>query len=75
MILSDTVNIRYKINNNGMNTVEVARMLKENQVNGFLKYVHDHSIIVAVPREDIKRNRRVMEGLRDDIGNFSRKIK
>ncbi|MDN6414936.1 hypothetical protein OXR01_13655 [Staphylococcus gallinarum] len=40
-----------------MNTVEVARMLKENRVNGFLKYVNERSVIVAVSREDIKSNR------------------
>ncbi|WP_186823863.1 hypothetical protein [Staphylococcus gallinarum] len=41
-------------------------MLKENRVNGFLKYVNEHSVIVAVSREDIKRNRRVMEELRNE---------
>lgn len=57
MILSNTVDVKYKINTNGMNTVEVARMLKENRVNGFLKYVNERSVIVAVSREDIKSNR------------------
>ncbi|WP_259340227.1 hypothetical protein [Staphylococcus gallinarum] len=32
-------------------------MLKENRVNGFLKYVNERSVIVAVSREDIKSNR------------------
>ncbi|PTE37221.1 hypothetical protein BUZ00_03080 [Staphylococcus gallinarum] len=63
MQLSNTVDVKYKINTNGMNTVEVARMLKENRVNGFLKYVNERSVIVAVSREDIKRNRRLMEGI------------
>lgn len=57
MQLSNTVDVKYKINTNGMNTVEVARMLKENRVNRFLKYVNERSVIVAVSREDIKSNR------------------
>lgn len=66
MQLSNTVDVKYKINTNGMNTVEVARMLKENRVNGFLKYVNERSVIVAVSREDIKRNRIAMEELRNE---------
>lgn len=66
MQLSNTVDVKYKINTNGMNTVEVARMLKENRVNGFLKYVNECSVIVAVSREDIKSNRIAMEELRNE---------
>ncbi|PTL07513.1 hypothetical protein BUZ15_14150 [Staphylococcus gallinarum] len=69
MQLSNTVDVKYKINTNGMNTVEVARMLKENRVNGFLKYVNERSVIVAVSREDIKRNRRVMEEIINENQN------
>ncbi|RIL21571.1 hypothetical protein BUY98_14190 [Staphylococcus gallinarum] len=75
MILSDTLDIRYKLNTNGMNTIEMAQLLKSQGVTGYLKYVNDHCIIVAVPREDIKRNRLLLEGIRNDIGKFSRKIK
>ncbi|PTE79283.1 hypothetical protein BUY96_02350 [Staphylococcus gallinarum] len=69
MQLSNTVDVKYKINTNGMNTVEVARMLKENRVNGFLKYINERSVIVAVSREDIKRNRIAMEELRNENQN------
>lgn len=69
MILSNAVDVKYKINTNRMNTVEVARMLKENRVNGFLKYINERSVIVAVSREDIKRNRIAMEGLRNENQN------
>ena len=69
MILSNTVDVKYKINTNGMNTVEVARMLKENRVNGFLKYVNERSVIVAVSREDIKSNRVVMEEIINENQN------
>lgn len=66
MQLSNTVDVKYKINTNGMSTVEVARMLKENRVNGFLKYVNERSVILSVSREDIKSNRVVMEELRNE---------
>ncbi|MCD8843601.1 hypothetical protein [Staphylococcus gallinarum] len=69
MQLSNTVDVKYKINTNDMNTVEVARMLKENRVNGFLKYVNERSVIVAVSREDIKSNRIAMEELRNENQN------
>lgn len=69
MILSNTVDVKYKINTNGMNTVEVARMLKDNRVNGFLKCVNERSVIVAVSREDIKSNRIAMEELRNENQN------
>lgn len=69
MQLSNTVDVKYKINTNGMNTVEVARMLKENRVNGFLKYVNERSVILAVSREDIKSNRIAMEELRNENQN------
>lgn len=69
MDLSNTLDIRYKLNTNGMNTIQMAELLKSHGVSGYLKYVHDHSIIVAVPREDIKRNRLLMEGLRNENQN------
>ena len=69
MLLSNTLDIRYKLNTNGINTIEMAQLLKTHGVTGYLKYVNDHSIIVAVPREDIKRNRRLMEGIRNENQN------
>ena len=69
MILSNTVDVKYKVNTKGMNTVEMARMLKENRVNGFLKYVNERSVILAVSREDIKSNRIAMEELRNENQN------
>lgn len=62
MILSNTVDVKYKINTNGMNTVEVARMLKENRVNGFLKYVNECSVIEALSRNKL-------DDLKDGIGD------
>lgn len=62
MQLSNTVDVKYKINTNGMNTVEMARMLKENRVNGFLKYVNECSVIEALSRNKL-------DDLKDGIGD------
>ena len=61
MILSDTIKVKYKLNTTGMNSIEVARMLKDKGVRGFTMEVNQRYVIVAVPREDIKRNREIME--------------
>ncbi|WP_204195352.1 hypothetical protein [Staphylococcus sp. GFQ9D221P] len=64
MILSNTINIRYKYNTGGMNTVEMAQLLKYYGLRGFLKAINIHSFTVAVLPEDKAHNRKVMEGLR-----------
>lgn len=64
MILSDTIKQKYKLNTTGMNSIEVARMLKNNGVRGFTMEINKRYVIVAVPRDDIKRNRKIMEGMR-----------
>ena len=66
MILSDTIKVKYKLNTTGMNSIEVARMLKDKGVRGFTMEVNQRYVIVAVPREDIKRNRKIMEGIRNE---------
>ena len=65
MILSDTINIRYKYNTGGMNTVEMAQLLKYYGFRGYLKSVNTNSFIVAVLPEDKAHNRKMMEGLRN----------
>ena len=65
MILSDTIKVKYKLDTTGMNSIEVARMLKDKGVRGFMISVNQRYVIVAVPREDIKRNRKIMEGIRN----------
>ena len=72
MILSNTINIRYKYKTGGMNTKEMAQLLKYYGLRGFLKSVNTNSFIVAVLPEDKAHNRKVMEGLWDD---YNRKIK
>lgn len=64
MILSDTIKVKYKLNTTGMNSIEVARMLKDKGVRGFTMEVNQRYVIVAVPREYIKQNRKIMEVLR-----------
>ncbi|MDG0820929.1 hypothetical protein M4L90_14225 [Staphylococcus equorum] len=66
MILSDTIKQKYKLNTTGMNSIEVARMLKDYGVRGFTMEVNKRYVIVAVPREDIKMNRKIMEGIRNE---------
>ena len=65
MILSNTINIRYKYKTGGMNTKEMAQLLKYYGLSGYLKYVNANSFTVAVLPEDKAHNRKVMEGLRN----------
>lgn len=64
MILSDTIKIKYKLDTCGLQTHEVAKLLRDKGVKGFTMEVKNRYVIVAVPREDIKMNRKIMEGLR-----------
>ncbi|MDW4458512.1 hypothetical protein QI052_12060 [Staphylococcus saprophyticus] len=69
MQLSNTINIRYKYNTGGMNTVEMAQLLKYYGLRGFLKSMNSRSFTVAVLPEDKAHNRKVMEGLRNENQN------
>ncbi|WP_217983371.1 hypothetical protein [Staphylococcus nepalensis] len=64
MILSDTIKTKYKLDTKGRNTVEMAKLLKDYGVKGFLIYVNTHSVVMAVLPEDKEHNRKAMEGLR-----------
>ena len=66
MQLSNTIDIRYKYNTGGMNTVEMAQLLKYYRFRGFLKAINKRSFIAAVLPEDKEHNRKVMEGLRNE---------
>ena len=65
MILSDTIKVKYKIDTKGRNTVEMAKLLRDYGVRGFLYSLNPHSIVMAVLPEDKEHNRKVMEGLRE----------
>ena len=72
MILSDTIKTKYKIDTKGRNTVEMAKLLKDYRVRGFLYSINPRSIVMAVLPEDKEHNRKAMEGLRSEV---SRSIK
>lgn len=65
MILSETIKVKYKIDTKGRNTVEMAKLLRDYGVRGFLYFVNQRSIVMAVLPEDKEHNRKVMEGLRE----------
>ena len=65
MILSDTIKVKYKLDTKGRNTVEIAKLLRDYGVKGFLYSLNPHSIVMAVLPEDKEHNRKVMEGLRE----------
>ncbi|PTI25063.1 hypothetical protein [Staphylococcus xylosus] len=69
MILSNTIDIRYKYKTGGMNTKEMAQLLKYYRLKGFLKSINTNSFTVAVLPEDKAHNRKVMEGLRNENQN------
>lgn len=65
MILSETIKVKYKIDTKGRNTVEMAKILRDWGVKGFLYSLNPRSIVMAVLPEDKAHNRKVMEGLRN----------
>ena len=66
MKLSDAIKVKYKIDTKGKNTVEMAKLLRDWGVKGFLYSINPRSIVMAVLPEDKAHNRKVMEGLRDE---------
>lgn len=67
MILSDAIKVKYKIDTKGRNTVEIAKLLRDYGVKGFLYSVNPRSVVMAVLPEDKEHNKKVMEGLRDEL--------
>ena len=65
MILSDAIRVKYKIDTKGRNTVEMAKLLRDCGVRGFLYSLNPRSIVMAVLPEDKEHNRKIMEGLRE----------
>ncbi|WP_347099664.1 hypothetical protein [Staphylococcus ureilyticus] len=65
MVLSETIKVKYKIDTKGRNTVEMAKLLRDWGVRGFLYSINKRSIVMAVLPEDKEHNRKVMEGLRE----------
>lgn len=65
MILSDTIKIKYKLDTKGRNTVEMAKLLKDCGVKGFLISVNPRSIVMAVLPEDKEHNRKVLNEIKE----------
>ena len=64
MILSDAIKIKYKIDTKGRNTVEMAKLLRDCGVKGFLYSINPRSIVVAVLPEDKEHNRKVLNEIK-----------
>ena len=64
MILSNTINIRYKYKTGGMNTKEMAQLLKYYGFRGFLYSINTNSFTVAVLPEDKAHNMKVLNKLK-----------
>ena len=60
MILSDTIKVKYKIDTKGRNTVEMAKLLRDCGVRGYLYSVNQRSIVMAVLPEDKAHNRKIL---------------
>ena len=63
MQLSETIRVKYKIDTKGRNTVEMAKLLRDCGVRGFLYSLNPRSIVMAVLPEDKEHNMKVMEGI------------
>lgn len=57
MILSDTINQRYKYNTQGKTPTEVQRELRQLGVKGFVVKVAGSRVTMKVDENDIKKNR------------------
>ena len=60
MILSDTIKVKYKIDTKGRNTIEMAKLLRDCGVRGYLYSVNPRSIVMAVLPEDKEHNRKLL---------------
>lgn len=64
MILSDTIKVKYKFNTCGLQTHEVAKLLRDKGVSGFLIATNERSVVMLVPRENKAHNRKVLNELK-----------
>ena len=65
MILSDTIKTKYKLDTKGRNTIEMAKLLRDCGVRGYLYSVNPRSIVMAVLPEDKEHNREVLNGIKE----------
>lgn len=57
MILSDTINQRYRYNTQGKTPTEIQQELRKLGVNGFVVKVAGNRVMMKVSENDIKKNR------------------
>lgn len=57
MILSDTINQRYRYNAQGKTPTEIQQELRKLGVNGFVVKVAGNRVTMKVNENDIKKNR------------------
>ncbi|MEZ2043989.1 hypothetical protein QUD33_18985 [Staphylococcus aureus] len=57
MILSDTINQRYRYNTQGKTPTQIQQELRKLGVNGFVVKVAGSRVTMLVSENDIKRNR------------------
>ena len=65
MKLSDAIKVKYKIDTKGKNTVEMAKLLRDYGVRGFLYSINPRSIVMAVLPEDKEHNRKLLNGIKE----------
>ena len=65
MILSDAIKTKYKIDTKGRDTIEMAKLLRDWGVRGYLYSVNPRSIVMAVLPEDKEHNREVLNRIKE----------
>ena len=65
MKLSDAIKVKYKIDTKGKNTVEMAKLLRDCGVKGFLYSINPRSVVMAVLPGDKAHNRKVLNEIKE----------
>lgn len=65
MILSDTINQRYRYNTQGKTPTQIQQELRKLGVNGFVVKVAGSRVTMLVNENDIKRNRECVRNDKD----------
>lgn len=66
MILSNTINQRYRYNTQGKTPTQIQQELRKLGVNGFVVKVAGSRVTLKVSENDIKRNRECVRNGRDN---------
>ncbi|PTE58709.1 hypothetical protein [Staphylococcus epidermidis] len=61
MILSDTINQRYRYNTQGKTPTEIQKELRKLGVNGFVVKVAGSRVTMKVEKENIRKNRECLK--------------